>query len=75
MLQDCKSDKAMRTYHIDQLNSELLSERRALELLGQYMTIEPAEKQLAGLGFNSTVKGEVIVKVKGSHQRVLKIQL
>jgi len=75
MLQDCKSDKAMRTYHIDQLNSELIPERKALELLGQYMTIEPAEKQLAGLGFNSTVKGEVIVKVKGSHQRVLKIQL
>jgi phosphoribosylformylglycinamidine (FGAM) synthase PurS component len=75
MLQDCKSDKPMRTYHIDQLNPELLSERRALELLGQYMTIEPAEKQLAGLGFNSTVKAELIVKLKGSHQRVIKIQL
>ena len=74
MLQDCKSDKPMRTYHIDQLNSELMSERRALELLGQYMTIEPAEKQLAGLGFNSTVKGEIIVKLSGTHKRTLKIQ-
>ena len=74
MLQDCKCDKPMRTYHIDQLNSELMSERRALELLGQYMTIEPAEKQLAGLGFNSTVKGEIIVKLSGTHKRTLKIQ-
>lgn len=74
MLQDCKSDQSMRTYHIDQLNSELMAERRALELLGQYMTIEPAVKQLAGLGFNSTVKAEIIVKLKGSHQRVIKIQ-
>ncbi len=74
MLQDCKCDKPMRTYHIDQLNSELMSERRALELLGRYMNIEPADKQLSGVGFNSTVRDEIIVKVKGSHQRVLKIQ-
>ena len=32
------------------------------------------EKQIAGIGFNSTVKDELIVKVSGSHKRVLKIK-
>lgn len=75
MLQGCKTDRPMRTFHIDQLNSELMAMviRKALELLGNYKLVQPADKQLSGVGFNCTVRDELIVKVKGSHQRVLKI--
>jgi hypothetical protein len=73
MLQDCKTDQATRAFHIDQLNSELMSNRKAIDLLGNYKLVEPADKQLSGVGFNSTVRDELIVKVKGSHQRILKI--
>lgn len=74
MLQDCKTPDAMKAFHVDQLNSELMANRKAIDLLGNYKTVEPTDKQLSGIGFNSTVRDEVVVKVKGSHQRVLKIQ-
>jgi hypothetical protein len=73
MLQDCKTDVATRAFHVDQLNSELMSVRKDIDTLGNYKLVEPADKQLSGIGFNSTVHDEVIVKVKGSHSRVLKI--
>lgn len=74
MLQDCMTPNSMRAFHVDQLNSELMANRKAIDLLGSYKMVEPSEKQLSGVGFQSTVRDEVIVKVKGSHQRVLKIQ-
>ena len=73
MLQDCKTPEAMRAFHVDQLNSELMSVRKAIDILGNFKRVEPSDKQLSGLGFNATVRDELIVKVKGSHQRVLKI--
>jgi hypothetical protein len=51
-----------------------MSNRKAIDLLGNYKLVEPSNNQLSGVGFNSTVRDEIIVKVKGSHQRVLKIQ-
>lgn len=74
MLQDCKTDQPTRAFHIDQLNSELMANRKAIDLLGNYKLVEPTDKQLSGIGFNATTRDEIIVKVKGSHQRVLKIQ-
>lgn len=35
--------------------------------------IKGAEKQLTGLGFNATVKDELIVRIQGSFKRVIKI--
>lgn len=74
MLQNCMTPNAMRTFHIDQLNSELMANRKAIDLLGNYKMVEPSDKQLSGVGFNSTVNDELIVKVKGSHSRIMKIQ-
>jgi hypothetical protein len=74
MLQDCMTPDSMRAFHVDQLNSELMANRKAIDLLGNYKMVEPSDKQLSGVGFQSTVRDEVIVKVKGTHQRVLKIQ-
>jgi hypothetical protein len=74
MLQDCMTSEPMRAFHIDQLNSELMANRKAIDLLGNYKMIEPSDKQLSGLGFQSTVRDEIILKVKGTHSRVLKIQ-
>ena len=38
------------------------------------MIQEPTEKQLSGLGFNATVRDELIVRLGGSHKRVVKIK-
>jgi hypothetical protein len=37
--------------------------------------VKPSDKQLSGIGFNNSVKDEVVIRVTGSHKRVLKIQL
>jgi len=42
-------------------------------VLGETTKLSPTPKMLAGIGFNGTVSDELIVRVKGSHQRVLKI--
>ena len=36
--------------------------------------IEPASDQLSGLGFNATVADELVVKLQGTHKRMLKLR-
>jgi hypothetical protein len=36
--------------------------------------VEGGDDQLSGVGFNSTMKEEVILKLHGSHKRVIKIK-
>jgi len=73
MLEKCNPDVPLSSFHNEYLVGELLSHRKVLEVLASQTMINPTDKQLSGLGFNSTVRDELIVKVKGSHQRVLKI--
>jgi hypothetical protein len=74
MLDRCKSDIALRSYHAEYLNSELYEHRKVLDYLANTIMIQPAEKQLAGLGFNSTIENEIFLKLEGSHKRVIKIK-
>ena len=45
-----------------------------MEVLGTQSMIEPTDKQLSGIGFNSTVRDELIIKCSGSFKRMLKIK-
>lgn len=74
MLENCVSQNAIRSFHVENLLPELLQHRKVLEVLGAVKMIESKNKQLSGLGFNATVKDEVIVKVQGTHKRTLKIK-
>lgn len=74
MLDGCKSPVSIRSFHNENLIPELLNHRKVMEVLGTTNMIEPTEKQLSGLGFNATVKDELIVKLSGSHKRVIKIK-
>lgn len=74
MLEDCKCEESIRSFHIENLLPELAQHRKVLEVLGNTSMIKPSNKQLSGLGFNSTVKDELVVKVSGSFKRTLKIK-
>lgn len=74
MLDKCKADTSIRGFHNENLNTELLKHRKFMEVLGATNMIEPSGKYLAGIGFNSTVKDELIVKCSGSFKRMLKIK-
>jgi len=74
MLEGCKSPVSIRSFHAENLIPELAQHRKVLEVLGNTTMINPTDKQLSGLGFNATVRDELIVKLQGTHKRVLKIK-
>jgi hypothetical protein len=74
MLQDCKSPNSIRSFHNEGLIPELVSHRSVMEVLGSTNMIDSPKKQLSGLGFNSTVKDELVVKLSGSFKRTIKIK-
>lgn len=74
MLEGCKAPTSIRSFHNENLIPELAAHRKVLEVLGNTSMIEPSDKQLSGLGFNSTVQDEVILKLSGTHKRVIKVK-
>ena len=74
MLKGCKSPVGIRGFHNENLTPDLLKHRKVMEVLGATATVPSEEKQLSGLGFNATVKDELVVKVSGTHKRMLKIK-
>lgn len=75
LLDKCHSDKAMRSFHVENLSSELLLHRKVMEVLGESTKLSPADEQLAGLGFNATVPDELIARIcLHGTTRVIKIK-
>lgn len=74
MIDGCKSPTAIRAFHNENLVPELAEHRKVLEVLGTTNMVESSDKQLSGIGFNATVRDELIVKLQGTHKRMLKIK-
>lgn len=75
MLEGCYTENSIRTFHNENLKSDLLeNHRKVMDVLGSQCTVIGDKKQLAGLGFNATVRDELIVRLSGSHKRVVKIK-
>ena len=74
MLENCKCPTSIRSFHAENLIPELAQHRKVLEVLGNTTMINPTDKQLSGLGFNATVRDELILRLSGSHKRVVKVK-
>ena len=75
MLDGCKTPIAIRSFHSENLNTDLVSHRKVMEVLGATNKIESnGAPQLSGLGFNATVRDEVILKLTGTHKRMVKVK-
>ena len=74
MLDKCKAQSSIRSFHNENLNGDLLKHRKVMEVLGATNMIEPSGKQLSGLGFNATVNDNLIVKLSGNFKRVIRIK-
>ena len=74
MLEGAKAPEAIRGFHNEFLIPELLEHRKVMEVLGATLKVESTDKQLSGIGFNATVRDEVVLRLQGSHKRVIKVQ-
>jgi len=74
MLEGCKNYEKPRGLFNEFLRNDLKENRKVFEVLGSKMRVEDSENQLSGLGFSSTKRNDLIVKVEGNFNRVLKIK-
>lgn len=73
MLDGCQNDGSARGFYNEFLSSELEPHRKTVELVGSRMRTEEVGDQMSGIGFSSTQRNTIVVKVHGSFVRTLKI--
>jgi len=73
MIDGCVSDEPARGFYNEFLREDLSPHRKVLELVGARTKVAETPHQLSGLGFSSTVRREVLVRVTGAFNRVVKV--
>jgi hypothetical protein len=73
MLKDCLNPDDARGFFNEFLVESLNEHRKVFEVLGSKMRATHTDNQLSGLGFSSTQRNSVVVRLTGAMARVVKV--
>jgi len=64
LLKDCKNPNSVRGIYNEFLKPDLEKHRKVFEIIGDKTKCQPSDEQLSGVGFSSTKKEDLTIKVK-----------
>ena len=74
LIDNCKNPEKVRGFYNEFLSPDMSKHRKVMEILAEKTKCEKSDDQLSGLGFSSTKKDSVILKVTGKQNRVFNVQ-
>jgi hypothetical protein len=74
ILDGCKMDEEARGFFNEFMKPELREHRKVFEMLGARFKAPVTDDQLSGVGFSSTQRNEIVVRVTGENTRTMKVK-
>jgi hypothetical protein len=74
ILKDCVNPETPNGFFNEYLNNHLLEHKRVFEALGSMMRVKDTKNQLSGLGFSSTLRNSVVLKLDDQISRTVRIE-